>query len=119
MKVTPEAVAAFDATVPDDPRVERKKMFGHPAAFTGGHMFYGTFEDSLVVRCGNARQAELIARPGVTRFEPMEGRPWKDYVRVDIDVVDEAEARAWAVDALKRAASMPPKVKKPRAKKKG
>ena len=26
-------LAAFDAALPDDPRVERRKMFGYPAAF--------------------------------------------------------------------------------------
>ncbi len=114
MKVTPEAVAAYEAVVPDDPRVERKKMFGHPAAFTSGNMFFGTFEDRLIARLPALRIADLMARPGVGAFAPREGRPWKEYVQLDLEVVDEADLAVYAREALEHTATLPPKVPKPR-----
>jgi hypothetical protein len=39
---SPDAlVEKFSQIVPPDPRVERRKMFGYPAAFVGGNMFIG------------------------------------------------------------------------------
>ncbi len=37
-KSSAKLIAAFDASLPVDPRVERRSMFGYPCAFTGGNM---------------------------------------------------------------------------------
>ena len=49
-KSSPELIAAFDAALPDDRRVQRRKMFGYPCAFTGGNMFTGLHQENLIVR---------------------------------------------------------------------
>lgn len=43
-KPTPEAIAAFEESLPTNPEVVRKKMFGMPAAFVNGNMFFGVTE---------------------------------------------------------------------------
>ena len=69
MPKTPDDVAAaFDSALPADPRVERRKMFGMPAAFVRGSMFAGTYGPDVVVKLGPEGQ-------GLAPFVPMEGRP--------------------------------------------
>jgi TfoX/Sxy family transcriptional regulator of competence genes len=116
MKPTPQAIARFERTFPPDPRAEPKKMFGHPAAFVGGHMFFGTFEDQLVFRIAGA-DAKPALEAGAVQFAPMQGREWKDYVSIGSGTaVPDATLMSWAQTALERAADLPAKVKKPKAK---
>ncbi len=115
MKVTPEAVAAFEAALPKDHRAVPKKMFGHPAGFVNGNMFFGTFSGGLTFRLPAERLVELCEVQGVGPFEPMPGRPWKEYVFSDLTASAEEHA-AWALEALEHTATMP--AKKPKANKK-
>ncbi|MFN2520624.1 MAG: TfoX/Sxy family protein [Candidatus Limnocylindria bacterium] len=108
-KTAPELVAKFDRAVPDDPRVTRKPMFGYPALFVNGNMFASTFQDKVVVRLGQADRAELESR-GAQQFEPMAGRPMKEYVVVPPAIVAKpAELRGWVERARANAAGLPPK----------
>ncbi|MEZ4465314.1 MAG: TfoX/Sxy family protein [bacterium] len=120
-KPTPAALAAFDAGLPDDARVERRSMFGMPAAFVNGNMFYGVFHDGVVMRLPVERVEALCAEPGIGRFEPMAGRPWKDYIHADAPRWGGTPALAgWAQEALAHTASaLPPKAPKPRKAKGG
>lgn len=112
-KPTEKAIALFDAAFPEDSRAERKKMFGMPAAFVGGNMFYGVFTNGVVMRVGEGRRDELSAHDGVQPFEPMPGRPWKEYIHVDADHWSAGDELAgWVGEALELTAAMPPKVKK-------
>lgn len=115
-KPNAETTAWFRRLVPDDPRADVGQMFGHPCAFTKGHMFFGTFGQSLVVRVGEARAAELAVGP-VSVFEPMPGRAWKEYVQVPGGVVADETLAVWAREALDHVFALPPKVKKPAAPK--
>lgn len=115
-KVTPEAIAAYEAAWPDDERAEKRKMFGHPAGFVNGNMFFGTFHDGLTFRLPAERLVELCEVQGVGKFEPMPGRPWKEYVFSDLSASAEEHAQ-WAQEALEHTAKMPPKKKKARKKK--
>lgn len=114
---SPEVVAAYEAALPDDPRVERKKMFGTPCAFVNRQMFFGTFEGTVIARVGPERVEALLAVPGRRVFTPMEDRPWRDYVQVDATEPMDA-LRAYAAEALAWTAKLPPKAKKPKAAKK-
>ena len=60
-KSPPALIAAFDAALPDDPHVERRKMFGYPAAFAHGHLSTGLHQETLMVRLGEAQRAKLLA----------------------------------------------------------
>ena len=108
---TPATVAAYEAALPADPRVVRSQMFGHPCAFENGNMFFGTFAQSLVARVGEARTASLLAEGAAEAFEPMPGRPWRDYVRVGPERPP-GDLVALAREALAHTAALPPKATK-------
>ena len=103
-------VDLFEESLPDDPRVERRKMFGYPSIFVGGNMCAGLFGERMFARLAPTDVAQLNdARP----FEPMAGRPMKGYVLVPDDVLADEPALATLIaKAVAFTASMPPKEKK-------
>jgi TfoX/Sxy family transcriptional regulator of competence genes len=118
-KPPPELIAAFAAALPDDPRVEPRKMFGCPCAFAGGNMFAGLHQESLVLRLGDAERERFLDLPGATSFQPMPDRVMREYVVAPPELVaDRAGLRRWIARALAYAASLPVKEKKkaPKAK---
>ena len=57
-KAPTELVARFDATIAEIPVLERRPMFGYPAAFANGHLVTGLFEDRWMVRLPDDAMAE-------------------------------------------------------------
>ncbi|MDA1132537.1 MAG: TfoX/Sxy family protein [Proteobacteria bacterium] len=113
-KADPAAVAEYESLLPDDPRVERRRMFGHPCAFVSGNMFMGVFGDGVFVRLGPEDRAILLAEDGAAPFDPMGGRPMREYVTLPSEWRDEpAAAEQWVARSLTYMSSLPPKVKKP------
>jgi TfoX/Sxy family transcriptional regulator of competence genes len=103
----------FTESLPDDPRVERRKMFGYPAVFVHGNMCAGLFGDGMFARLSPDDRAALPG--GGAMFEPMPGRPMKDYVLVPDDVLADEEAlTAVLAKAVAFTAALPPKEKKTR-----
>jgi TfoX/Sxy family transcriptional regulator of competence genes len=93
-----------------------RKMFGYPAAFRSGNLFAGLFQDALIVRLPPADRAALLAHAGARPFEPMPGRPMREYVVVPPKIVrTRAALRRWLAKASAYAGSLPPKP--PRARK--
>ncbi|MDQ1411521.1 MAG: hypothetical protein QOE07_109 [Acidimicrobiaceae bacterium] len=117
-KSPPEVVARFDELAALAPQATRKPMFGYPSLVLDGHLFMSLYEDHLVLRLGGDDRSALLDLGGHV-FEPMAGRPMKDYVLVpDALVADTGEMAAWVQRALAHAASLPPKKpKKPKAPK--
>lgn len=111
---SPEAlVRTFDALVPDDPRVERRKMFGYPAAFVGGNLFMSLFQDSLVLRLPDDDRTSFLRIDGSAAFEPMPGRPMREYVVAPPALVARRRSLApWIERSLAYARSIPPKAAK-------
>jgi TfoX/Sxy family transcriptional regulator of competence genes len=107
-----DTAAAFDAALPDDPRVSRKRMFGTPCAFVNRQMFFGTFENTLVARVGERRAKLLSDQPGVRIFSPSEGKVWTDTLQVELTLGAPLLA-ALAKEALAWAAALPRKAKAP------
>ncbi|HET6475656.1 MAG TPA: TfoX/Sxy family protein [Thermoleophilia bacterium] len=100
-----------------DQPVDYRPMFGCPAYFTGGNMFAGVWQETVMLRLPEDERAAVTAAGGGP-FEPMEGRPMKEYVALPASMVaDPAEAAGWVRRAAAYAASLPPKQKKPRKKK--
>ena len=62
--------------------VEVRKMFGYPAAFLGGNMFTGLHEDRMILRLSEENRAIVLREKGARIFEPMPGRPMREYVVV-------------------------------------
>jgi len=113
-KAPPELIERFHETVAGIEGVEVRKMFGYPAGFVGGNMAFGLHQESFIVRLPeDARQDRLGA--GWTQFEPMPGRPMREYVALPPEVIEDPdEARAWAERAAAYVRTLPPKVPKPR-----
>ena len=102
--------ALFESLVPDDPRVTARSMFGNVAAFVNGNMFMGLFGDELFVRLSEAERSELLATEGASRFEPMRGRPMKEYVELATTWRDDpTEAHFWVSRSLEWTSQMPEK----------
>jgi len=117
-KSPPELAKIFEEAFPDDPRAERRKMFGFPSGVVNGNMFGGLFEQYVIVRLGEADLHMIVNDYGAEPFEPM-GRPMKGYVTVPSAIVGEPERlREWVQRAFEFAAALPTKEKKaPKAKK--
>jgi TfoX/Sxy family transcriptional regulator of competence genes len=111
-----ELVDYFDSVIPDGPApVGFKPMFGGPCYWTGGNMFAAIHQESMIVRLGEEDRQVLLREPGAALFEPMEGRPMREYVVIPPQIVADREAvRFWLAKGLAFTASLPPKVKKPR-----
>lgn len=111
-KSPPALIAAFDAALPDDPHVERRKMFGYPAAFAHGHLFTGLHQENLMVRLGEAQRAALVKNGG-RPFEPMPGRAMREYVVVPDTIVEDKRALAmWLKRGLAYVGTLPAKAEK-------
>jgi TfoX/Sxy family transcriptional regulator of competence genes len=109
-KSPPELVAAFASLAARRPELAVRRMFGYPAAFVGGHMTTALHEDRWIVRLPADDRAALLAEPGATAFEPMPGRPMKEYVVLPADVAaDPAALDAWVDRAITHVRTLPPK----------
>jgi TfoX/Sxy family transcriptional regulator of competence genes len=114
-----ELVDLFLSLGPDDPGVEVRRMFGTPCFFYGGNMFAGVHQENLIVRLPDDDRAALLALPEAQPFEPMPGRPMREYACVPPAMLDDRAAlEAWLARSLTYARTLPPKQKKPRATKK-
>ena len=113
-----ELERTFDDAFPDDPRAQRRKMFGFPSGVVNGNMFGGLFEQDMILRLSDADRQTLTAQYGAAPFEPM-GRSMKGYVTVPAAILaDKTQLRDWVQRAFEYAASLPAKEKKAPAGKK-
>ncbi len=102
----------FEAAVAGIEGLEQRQMFGYPAGFIGGNMTTGLHQESWIVRLPEDERRERIA-DGWTIFEPMPGRPMREYVALPEAVVaDPDQARAWVERAAAYVRSLPPKAPK-------
>jgi hypothetical protein len=110
-----ELVERFRTVLDRYPEAERKQMFGYPAAFVGGNMATGLFQDRWIVRLPEPELSDARAR-GAEDFEPMPGRPMKGFVAIPrSDAGDDDKLDAWIGRGLAHAGSMP--AKQPKARK--
>jgi TfoX/Sxy family transcriptional regulator of competence genes len=119
-KPAPELVEKFEAAMSAYPLAERRKMFGMPAAFLNGNMFAGLHEQRFVVRLSPDDLKMALETGGAAPFEPMPGRPMREYAVVPYSAVaDPSELDRWLGLAFAYATSLKPKEKKPRAGRSG
>jgi TfoX/Sxy family transcriptional regulator of competence genes len=106
-----QAKERFTASVPSDPRVTTRPMFGNLAAFVNGNMFAGLFGNDVFVRLPDAIRAEVIAQSTAVPFAPMPGRPMREYVvLVGEEYAAPDRLREWIGRAMECTAALPPKV---------
>ncbi len=109
-KAPPELVSRFRTTLAQHPVATVRTMFGYPAAFVGGNMATGLFAGDWFVRLPEDARTALLARGDARAFEPMPGRPMRDYVVLPQGVVDDADSlAAWVERSIAHTGSLPPK----------
>ncbi len=112
-KASPENEIFFEEILKEHPDAEKRRMFGYPCAFIHGNMFFGLFQESVFLRLSEFDRAEIIQRGEATLFEPMPGRPMKEYVALSPTAVsDDEKFKNWFSKSHTYAASLPEKVKK-------
>jgi TfoX/Sxy family transcriptional regulator of competence genes len=117
-KPTDETKDFFASVVPDHPTVAIRPMFGQLSAFVNGNMFMGIFGEDFFVRLPEEDRTALL-RAGGRAFEPMAGRPMREYVVLPGGWRDEPDrVRDWAARALDHAEELPPKQPKKKKKEK-
>jgi TfoX/Sxy family transcriptional regulator of competence genes len=103
-------VQRFSEIVPHDPRVERRKMFGYPAAFVAGNLFMGLHQEALILRLSEKDRTSFLKIDGASVFEPMPGRPMREYVVVPSSMLNGVASLAkWIRRSLDYASSIPPR----------
>ena len=118
-KPPPEMIERFHEALAGVEGVEVRKMFGMPAAFLNGNMVAGLHQDTVMVRLPDDQRAERFAA-GWSAFEPMPGRPMREYVALPPDVAADVHAtRGWLERAAAYVATLPPKLPKARRAKPG
>lgn len=115
-KPSEELISTFEAVIPGPPAVARK-MFGFPAAFVNGNMFMGLHQEDMVLRLPEESRTKLLETSGARIFEPMPGRPMREYVVVPPSLLkNHTKLSAWAQKALDYGRSLAPKSKNAGAK---
>src|SRR5271169_6163011 len=95
----------FESVMPGPPAAQRK-MFGYPAGFVNGNMFMGLFQESMILRLPTGPREEFVKRHDKNLFEPMPGRPMREYVAVPQSVIrDKRELARWVAKAFEYGAS--------------
>ena len=115
---SPQAlIDLFDKSVPPGESITRRKMFGYPAAFANGNLFIGLHQNDFIMRLSEKDRARFSAEYGERIFEPMKGRPMREYVRLPDELLSDARKRAtWIRRSLQYAETIVAKPK-PRARK--
>jgi TfoX/Sxy family transcriptional regulator of competence genes len=114
---TQETKDYFVSIVPDHPAVSIRPMFGQLSAFVNGNMFMGIFGEDVLVRLPEEDREKVLGAGGRV-FEPMPGRPMREYVVLPDDWRDDSKrVREWAARSLDHADELPPKQPKKKQKK--
>ena len=116
-KLRPEMRDYFEAVAPGPERgLEKRQMFGAPVRFANGNMCIGLHNNRFILRLGEADRADFLTLPGAAIFEPMKGRPMREYVVVpDALSRDRAALAGWMDRSVAFARGLPPKTKKPKS----
>ena len=121
-KPPPELVERFNAALPEHPDLAPKKMFGYPASFVKGNFFTGLHNDNVVIRLPDEVKAKMGELEGAPRFDPMGGRPMKQWWVLPKSVTGDAKKlKAFVKKAFELVQPLPGKAaaaKKPKKKKK-
>jgi TfoX/Sxy family transcriptional regulator of competence genes len=105
-------VEFFKSVLPDDSRVKLRPMFGNISAFVNGNMFAGLYWADFFVRLSDDARKELLGNKGASVFEPMKGRPMKDYALIPRSRRHQPDTvRTWISKSLDWASRLPGKKK--------
>jgi TfoX/Sxy family transcriptional regulator of competence genes len=106
-------IETFHNSLPVDDRIDRKSMFGMPCAFVNGNMFCGVFLRGIMVRLSEDQREHWIRERKAKLFEPMPGRPMKEYIEPPPSVLqDPVQLGALVRESFQYALTLKPKQKK-------
>ena len=100
--------------------VSRKNMFGTAAWFLESNdmIFAGAWGEGVMVRIGEQRTSILIASGEAEPFDPMGGKPMREYVYLNGEqIAEDDDLLGWLDEASEFAGSLPPKKQRSRKKK--
>jgi TfoX/Sxy family transcriptional regulator of competence genes len=99
--------ALFNTLKPRD--ADERDMGGSPAAAVGGNVFMRVRRDQFVLRLGAADRSELLQEAGAAAFEPIPGRPMKEYVVAPAAMLEDTEEiRGWVIRSYRYAKALAP-----------
>jgi len=81
MKSAEDTYKEVAATMAED-GATISNMFGMPALKVKGKAFAGFANDSMIFKLTGESHKRALAEPGAKLFEPMKGRPMKEWVEV-------------------------------------
>ena len=61
------------------------KMFGMPCLKSNGKAFAGYFKDSMIFKLTAPEHGEALALANARLFDPMGGRPMKEWIEVPVE----------------------------------
>jgi len=115
-----ELIAKFDLALQAFPAAEKRKMFGYPCAFANGQLFTGLHQENMIMRLSENDRTEFLKTYGTGLFEPMPGRPMREYVLVPSSMLESMSLlTTWLERSFRYATSIPPKAAKSKSPKKG
>ena len=109
-KSPPSLVRRFDEIAELLPEARRRQMFGYPTCVVNGNLFMGLHEEDFFLRLGETDRHSFVASFGASLFEPMPGRPMREYVVVPPDLLAGPGVEVWASRAFAFAQALPPKL---------
>ena len=105
-------IEVFDLALAPFPDAERRKMFGYPCSFANGYMFAGLFQNYIILKLPEVERTRFLKFNGARQFEPMPGRPMKEYVVVPEGMLKaKTTLKHWLKKAHDYVTSLPPKKK--------
>jgi TfoX/Sxy family transcriptional regulator of competence genes len=111
-----EMVQLFEGAMKDFPMATTRKMFGYPCGFVAGNMFAGLFQDEMFLRLNDRDRAAFRSEYGTKLFEPMPGRPMREYALVPRYVLNSPRLlRSWLTKGMEYAQVIPPKKRREKA----
>jgi TfoX/Sxy family transcriptional regulator of competence genes len=110
-KKTPQALIDLVAARVEGKAVTMRRMFGGVGCFVNGTMFAGAHQDAVFLRLPQDQQEALKKRyDEVTSFEPMAGRPMREYVTLPESVYGDGNEFDELLEKSRHyAASLPPR----------
>ncbi len=110
-----DAKEFFKSILPKDPQVTIRPMFGNLSGFVNGNMFMGLLGSEVFLRLSDVDREEFLKIKGASIFEPMKGRPMKEYVVIPKTWREQPEMmKSWVSQSLEWAKKLPQK--KPKSK---
>jgi TfoX/Sxy family transcriptional regulator of competence genes len=93
---------------------EKKTMFGSTCYFANGNMFIGVHEDHIFLRLPESGRKELLsAYHDATHFEPIKGRPMREYMIIPPVLYEDVKAfDRWIELSMDYVISLPLKTRK-------